>query len=112
MKDTATFALVISIAVYVLGFSYYLYKELKDLFARVSINELNDHAFGDYVDDNLHTIHRRIDDLETLLLNANGKRTVNPAVAKAVNTTRAVAKKAEVKKAAKKTSPKKSAKKA
>lgn len=102
MTLTSTLVLLSLLAVYNLAFSYYVCKALGILKRQGQIDATNVHAFGDYVDDNLHTVHNRIDDLEILLVNAKGKRTVSASATAAVNTTRAVAKKTAVKKAAKK----------
>jgi len=102
MTLTSTLVLLSLLAVYNVAFSYYVCKELGILRRQDQIDNVNNHAFGDYVDGNLHTLHNRIDDLETLLVNAKGKGAGKTAGIAAVNTTRAVAKKAAVKKAAKK----------
>jgi len=107
MTLTSTLVLLSLLAVYTVGFSYYVIKEIGILKRQAQINTVNDHAFGDYVDDNLRTVHRRIDDLETLLLNAQGKTISKPSALAAVNTSRAVAKKVAPKKAAKKAAARK-----
>jgi topoisomerase IA-like protein len=106
MTLTSTLVLLSLLAVYNVAFSYYVCKELGTLKRQSQIDVVNTHAFGDYVDDNLYTVHNRIDDLETLLVNATGKRTVSTAAVKAVNTGRS-ASKAAAKKAVKKAAVKK-----
>lgn len=103
MTLTSTLVLLSLLAVYTVVFSYYVCRELGILKRQNTLDGINNHAFGDYVDNNLHTVHRRIDDLETNLVNVKAKGVVNSVAAKTVNTTRAVAKKASpAKKAAEK----------